>query len=201
MCKEKYFKLYNEHSDLFKSYFGMDAKEYWGMYKNHYEDDISYEKLSIKYNCAATKIRNILNRVEEFLDAPDEKMWEKDYSIDDLCGEIWMPNAFARGYYSLSRAANLIFHEAVYLYQHGMKQQIPRSRIIAISPQYKNVERKKALFDELYKFRIYIKDKGDIKIFDQIEEHKGGIYFEFTEETINYINPFYMFFIKEFKEL
>ena len=191
MDKRNYIKEYEKYSGLFKKHFGENADIYWKMYLNYHVDHISYDKLGILHNISKTTVRNILKRIESFLQDPWKIMREVDYSIKLLDGNIYMPNEFILGYRGLSFDADQVFHEAIYLYQHGMYQKIPRSHVLWYSTQYKNVDRRTALIEELRNCSIFLRSGESVKIFDKIEDEKGAIRFEFTKECLEYITPFY----------
>lgn len=189
MNKELRYKKYEENVEVFNMYFKGDAKVYAAVYRDYCIDNMSYEKIGMIYKYAKSTVRNIIQRIEEFLISPEEKLMELDYSVEELAGDIWMPNEFICGCYILSLNVKKVFIEAIYLYQNGMREIIPRSHILSYSTQYKNSERRTALCNELRKFKIMIRNGEGIKVFDSIEDEKGRFRFRFTEECLNYIDP------------
>lgn len=90
MDKRNYIKEYEKYSGLFKKHFGENADIYWKMYLNYHVDHISYDKLGILHNISKTTVRNILKRIESFLQDPWKIMREVDYSIKLLDGYIYI---------------------------------------------------------------------------------------------------------------
>ena len=188
MNKQNYVQKYEHYKEDFKKYFDKKAEMYWKIYTLHYVEDVSYGKLAVFYDSAPNTIKNIVSRVEEFLDNPEGKMKEMGYSYNDLEGYIYIPNEFVFGCYSLSTNANNIFTEAIFLYQNNMGNIIPRERILSYSTQYKNRRRRQGIFEELNGLQIKIKSGTYIKIFENIEDVEGAMHFEFTEECQKYID-------------
>lgn len=193
MYKQENLEKYEENRDLFEQFFGENATTYWEIYKYHYVDKISYDRIGKCYHYSATTVRNIIHRIEEFLDNPEAAIAELDYPIEALDGDIWMPKEFINGFYSLSICANKIFCEAIYLYQHGMIQKIHKSHILFCAAQYRDSKRRATLCDELRDFQIVLRDGRCIKIFESIEDDRGALRFEFSQEALNYIDPRYAF--------
>lgn len=186
---DEYMEVYAAFKNLFDAYFGENAAGYWEIFKKYeYEENMSYEKLAILYHYSATKIRNIVHQVKQFLDEPLNKLAQKDYSISALHDkECRMPNLFIRGYYSLPLTEGKLFNEAVCLYQNLFPLWIPRSHIMACGRQYANLDRREKLCKNLRKFKIYT-EEGVIKIFDKFDRDKDGIVFAFTEQALDYID-------------
>lgn len=201
MKRERYFEKYEENIELFNSYFKENAKIYWDIYKEHYLGNISCYNVGRIYSYSESSVRNILRRVEMFLDLPGEKVRELDYPIVELAGNIWMPKEFIHAFYSLSLNANKIFREAIFLYQNGMGEMIPRSHILFYSTQYKNVNRRTVLCDELRELKITLRNGTIIKVFDYIEDIKGTLRFKFTEESLSYIDPLLYLYQRVLDEL
>lgn len=191
MKKQEYIKKYEEYRDLFKEYFNENAELYWEIYKFHYSLNYSYEELEEKYPYSVSTIKRILKRVESFLERPEEKIGEMDYSIDKLTGEVMIPKKFIDGFYSLSLNARKILYESIYLYQNGMKLKIPRSHILSFSSQYAIINRRTVLFDELRNCQIILRDGKVIKIYETLKDDKGSMRFEFTKESLELICVFF----------
>ncbi len=133
---------------------------------------------------------------ENFLDNPRIRE-ENIISLEELTGSIMYPNKFIYGYgaNTLSLNAHKIFLETIYLYQHGLKMEIPRNHIMLFSTQYKNTNRRSELFEELRELQITVGEGEVIKVFANIDDNKGAMNFKFTEECLDYIDP-WRYFLK-----
>lgn len=191
--EKNYIKEYERYSDLFYKHFGEEAENYWKIFVNHYFDNVSYEKLAKEYNYSVSTIGNIIKRVANFFEDPSKIMREEEYSFERLNGNIYISKEFASVNKHLSLAANKLLYEAIYLYQHGMNQKIPRSHVLHCAPQFKNVDRRAALIEELRNCSIFISYEKSVNLFEKNEDEKGAVRFEFTEECLKYIDPFYAF--------
>lgn len=189
MQKQSYIIRYENNKEDFKEFFGKDAELYWKIWELHNIEKISYDILAHHYHYAKTTIKNFNDRVEEFLDNPRKRESENDILLEELTGSIMYPNEFICGANKLSLNAHKIFVEAIYLYQYGMELKIPRNHIMTFSTQYKNIERRRELFEELRVLQITVGTGEVIKAFTQIDDEKGTMKFEFTEDCLDYIDP------------
>lgn len=190
MNTQSYIEKYENSKEEFVEFFGDDAKLYWKIWELHNIDNVSYDKLALRYGYAKSSIKNINDRVKNFLDNPRLR-GGNNVSLEELTGSIMYPNEFIYGYGAnkLSLNAHKVFLETIYLYQHGLKMEIPRNHIMAFSTQYKNTERRNELFEELRKLQITVGNDHVIKIFAKVDDNKGSMKFEFTEECLDYIEP------------
>lgn len=185
---QSYIEKYGNNRERFEEFFGDDAKLYWKIWELHNVDNVSYDKLALQYGYVKSSIKNINDRVESFLDNPRIRE-ENGISLEELTGSIMYPNKFIYGANTLSLNAHKIFFEAIYLYQYGLKMEIPRNHIMSFSTQYKNTDRRSELFEELRKLQITVGEGEVIKVFAKIDDNKGSMKFEFTEECLDYIDP------------
>lgn len=203
MKKDSYLENYEMYHDLFRLYFKDKAEPYWKIYKLHYIDEVSYAKLALLYHCSASTVRNIIKRVEEFLDNPAKTFALKDDCDYTLHRRYILPDEFAQGIHcgnadAHGLAVEKVFAEAICLYQNNAGKQIPRKHVMSFGAQYKNVARRAELINELRKFRILTTDGNDVKIFEYVEDQKGAIRFAFTDEALEYVDC-YRYFIKQLK--
>lgn len=184
-----YIEAYNSWEDLYQAYFGENADVYWEIYQKHEcKERISYDKLSMIYCYSATKLRNIVYQVKEFLDDPQGKMMKTDYPCSVLYDkQIRMPTLFI-GHYSLPLMENKLFHEAICLYQNLFPLWIPRSHILEYGKQYVNANRREKVYQNLRDLKIYT-TKGTIQIFERIDADKTGMSLAFTDQALEYIDP------------
>ena len=183
MIKEDYFSLHNKYEEEFKSYFKNNAEDYWKMYTLHYKNNISFDKLGMYFSCSKDTVRNRLEQIEEFLDNPEKFIVKENIDV------LFMPNEFIHGYYSLSYNAERIFRMAINICQSKNNLNIPREKLLNLSPQYKNVNRRTIILDELRELKILLKNGDIITIFKSIEDCKGNIKFKFTSEAYDIIMP------------
>lgn len=189
MQKQNYIIKYEKNKEDFKEFFGKDAELYWKIWELHNIENISYDILARHYHYAKSTIKNFNDRVEQFLDNPRKREVDNDILLEELTGSIMYPNQFVFGTNKLSLNAHKIFLEAIYLYQYGMELIIPRNHIMSFSTQYKNIERRRELFEELKELQITVGTGEVIKAFAQIVDEKGTMKFEFTEDCLDYIVP------------
>ena len=196
MKKRNYINLYNENKEQFNTYFGDNSKLYSKICLSHWKDQITFEELSEQSNYSISQIKRIITNVEEFLLNPSLHLEGMKGSINDLRGEIRMPNAFIRGKQNpfLSLVAHKIFDLCIYWYQNKESDKIPVSYIISMSPQCIRYDRRKIFLDELSKFHILLENSENLKIFESINEVNSFITFKFTEDCLNYIDPIKAFF-------
>lgn len=196
MKTQRYIEKYENNIGRFENFFGDDAKLYWKIWELHNVDKISYDKLAFQYGYVKSSIKNICDRVERFLDNPSMRE-ENNISLEGLAGSIMYPNQFIHSYgvNTLSLNAHKIFLETIYLYQYGLNLEIPRDHIMSFSTQYKNTDRRSELFEELRNLQIGIGEREVIKVFAKVDDNKGTMIFEFTEECLDYIDP-WRYFLK-----
>ncbi len=189
MTTQDYLTTYQTHKEIFENFFKENAKMYWKIWTQHNIDGISYDKLASLYNYSKSSIKNINDRVEHFLGNPTYQNDDNDFLSKILSGSINYPNEFVGIVNSLSLNAYKIWLETIYLYQNNMELEIPRNHILYFSSQYKNTDRRRALFEELRQLKIQLANKNEIQAFSKINDNKGNMEFKFTEECLDYIDP------------
>ena len=188
MTTQDYIFAHETNKDLFDKFFGQDAERYWKIWELHNIDGVSYDKLAYQFDYSKSSIKNINDRVIALLNNPTLKDEENEFLSKLLSGSVMYPNEFIGSKTSLSTNAHKLWFETIFLYQNGMKLKIPRNHILYLSTQYKNVERRNKLFDELRQLKIKIDDK-EFFAFTKVTSNNGTMEFEFTEECLDYIDP------------
>lgn len=192
MTTQEYISTYQANKENFEKYFKENAEQYWKLWKLHKIDHVSYDKLASQYNYSKSNIKCITDKVAAFLDNPVLKDENDDFLSKDLSGSLMYPNEFI-GKIHLSLNAHKIWTETILLYQKVMPLEIPRNHIILLSTQYKNVDRRNNLFEELRQLKIKIDENEEIQAFTKVNDNHGNMSFEFTDECLNYIDPFRQF--------
>lgn len=190
MEKQSYISKYENNKEIFEQFFRQEAKLYWKIWKLHNVSNVSYDKIAYQYKYVKSNVKYINDRVEKFLDNPKVKSQTEEHTVEEMIGKIIYPNEFIGVVINiLSGDAYLLFLTSIYYYQHNWELQIPRKLIMSISIQYKNIARRMELLKELTALQINVDGREKIKAFDKIEDNKGNIKFEFTEECLDYIDP------------
>lgn len=190
MTIQEYINIYDSNKELFNKFFGQNSQQYWKIWKLHNVDGVSYDKLAHQYNYSKSTIKNINDRVKDFLDNPEIIDKNKDFKSKLSEKPVMYPNEFMRGKVFLSSTAHKLWLETIYLYQNFMKLEIPRHHILDLSPQYKNIDRRTQLFEELRQLKIKIDDKKEVQAFNKIIDNKVNMEFEFSDDCLDYIDIF-----------
>ena len=146
------------------------------------------EEIAEEYSYSVSSVKRIVRRAQVFFENPSDKTMEIEYDLNDLTGEIYFPNAFWKAHFKLSLDADKLFMETIYLHQHGFPNRIPRSRILQFGSQYKNVSRRRKVFDELRELQVDLPDDKCITVYDEIKDNKGAMSFQFTDDALKYID-------------
>lgn len=179
---ENKISVYEDNSDLFKSFFGKDAFLYWDIFLLHYQDGVSYAKLGALYSYSASQIARIVKTVDEFLLEPEHFRLMLCLADTKFDGEAAMPNIFLErrhwGVYSLG-AENILFL-GVALVQRELPAIIIRERLLQLGNKYRNKKERDKLVGELLEMKFMVDDKYYSNIFEKVEDVKGNIILEFS---------------------
>lgn len=172
--------LYYENTDLFIQVFGEEGEQYWKIFLLHSKDGVSFEKLSAIFPYSAMQIRRIWKRVDTFLDA-EEMPCHLGYLDKELPDDVVMPDIFLPwNRTKVSLNAEKIFCVAVYMLENELETNISREFIIQLGVQYRNKERRMKLIKELNSMEALIDSEYSFKIFDDVQDVKGSLVFQFS---------------------